>query len=247
LNRTHSVETNLEDLSSLSAFSWLAPPELRSLAEALEVIDIKRPLVILEGGSFSNAVHILLKGIARLTCQDAHGARIAIALLPPAPIPPAPPLLNGRFGFRWEAHADCRVGNIDLRNFNHIMADRLALALKRFHDNDLKLWHRIVLRNSNAFKLGLREKVAITMLDLASDFGIKESRGVLLKEYFSHQDIAGLVGASRPRVTEHLAQLERENLVIRQGRKFIVHADRIRSEINARPQNKSNVSMSEKH
>jgi hypothetical protein len=40
---------------------------------------------------------------------------------------------------------------------------------------------------------------------------------VLLRGLFSHQDIAELVAASRPRVTEHLAQLEREHLIIRQA------------------------------
>ncbi len=50
---------------------------------------------------------------------------------------------------------------------------------------------------------------------------------MLLRVSFSHQDIADLVGASRPRVTEHLAQLERENLVIRQGRQLIVRVDMI--------------------
>ena len=53
-----------------------------------------------------------------------------------------------------------------------------------------------------------------------------KSRGALLKASFSHQDIADLVGA-RPRVTEHLAQLEREHLIIRQGRQFIVRVDKI--------------------
>ena len=45
---------------------------------------------------------------------------------------------------------------------------------------------------------------------------------MFLRVSFSHQDFADLVGASRPRVTEHLAQLEREHLIIRQGRQLIV-------------------------
>jgi len=43
-----------------------------------------------------------------------------------------------------------------------------------------------------------------------------ESGGTLLRVVFSHKDIANPVGASRPRVTEHLARLERE--------KFAAHA-----------------------
>jgi CRP-like cAMP-binding protein len=60
------------------------------------------------------------------------------------------------------------------------------------------------------------------MLDLCDDFGIEDARGTLLKVSFSHKDIASIVGASRPRVTEHLGQLERDHFLFRQGRQFIV-------------------------
>ena len=85
----------------------------------------------------------------------------------------------------------------------------------------------LLLRSSSFLDLDLHERIAITLLELASDFGIDESRGALLRASFSHQDIADLVGASRPRVTEHLAQLEREHLVIRQGRQLIVRVDKL--------------------
>ena len=75
----------------------------------------------------------------------------------------------------------------------------------------------------------------MTLLELCSDFGVEESRGTLLRVSFSHQDIANLVGASRPRVTEHLAQLEREHLVIRQGRQMIIRADKIETGIGMPP------------
>jgi Crp-like helix-turn-helix domain len=65
--------------------------------------------------------------------------------------------------------------------------------------------------------------------------GIEDSRGALLRASFSHQDIADLVGASRPRVTEHLAQLEREHLVIRQGRQLIVRVDKLGNAITIGP------------
>jgi CRP-like cAMP-binding protein len=89
----------------------------------------------------------------------------------------------------------------------------------------LQQCYRLLLRSSSFLNLDLHERIAITLLELASDFEIKESRGTLLKSSFSHQHIADLVGASRPRVTEHLAQLEREHLIIRQGRQFIVRID----------------------
>jgi hypothetical protein len=44
---------------------------------------------------------------------------------------------------------------------------------------------------------------------------------------FCQRDIASLVGASPPRVTEHLAQFEREPLLIHQGRQLVVLADKL--------------------
>ena len=69
----------------------------------------------------------------------------------------------------------------------------------------------------------------MTLLELCSDFGVEDSRGTLLRVVFSHKDLASLVGASRPRVTEHLAQLEHEHLVFRQGRQLIVNVGLLES------------------
>ena len=91
----------------------------------------------------------------------------------------------------------------------------------------MQQWYRLLQRSSGFLSLDLHDRVAMTLLELSSDFGIKESRGMLLGPSFSHQDIADLAGGSRPRVTEHLAQLEREHLLIRQGRQLIVCADEI--------------------
>jgi DNA-binding transcriptional ArsR family regulator len=89
----------------------------------------------------------------------------------------------------------------------------------------LRQWYRILSRSSDFLNFDLHQRIAVTMLELAADFGITDSRGSLLMEPFSHDDIAELVGASRPRITEHLARLERAGLLSRQGRRFIVRGN----------------------
>jgi CRP-like cAMP-binding protein len=93
----------------------------------------------------------------------------------------------------------------------------------------------MLLRSSGLLHLDLYERLGIALLELSSDFGIKEMRGTLLRASFSHQDIADLVGASRPRVTETLARLEREHLIIRQGRNLIVRVEQIGDAIAVPP------------
>jgi len=222
----NSPGSDFDRLSRLKTLSWLSISELGMLAGALALTDYKRSQIMFREAALAADAHILLRGIARITCQNARGERVTIALLPPGPIPEFPSEPKGLLDFQCEAYNDCRVGSVGWNDFDGITVHSSESAFKRFHQNDLRQWYRLLLRSSSFLNLGLRERITITLLELASDFGIKESRGSLLRASFSHQDIADLVGASRPRVTEHLAQLEREHLVIRQGRQLIVCVDK---------------------
>jgi len=154
-------------------------------------------------------------------------------LLAPGLIPELPALPMSRSSFQCEAYNDCRVGTLSLDKFDGITEGSAESAFKHLHENDLKQWYRLLMR-STFLNLGLHERIAITLLELCADFGIEESRGTLLRVSFKQNDIANLVGASRPRVTEHLAQLERETLVVRQGRQLIVRVAKLQESI--RPQ-----------
>lgn len=197
------------------------------LVAALALSNFKRREVILRAAELATEAHILLAGIARITCLNARGERVTVALLAPGPIPEFPSLPISQSDFRCEAFNDCRVGSVSWDDLNVITVNANGSAFKKFHQNDLKQWYRLLLRSSSSLNLGLHERIAMTLLELCSDFGIEESRGTLLRVSFSHKDIANLVGASRPRVTEHLAQLERERFVVRQGRQLVVRVSKL--------------------
>ena len=203
------------------------------LARSLAVADFTRPEIILREATLTSEAHILLKGIARITCRDAQGERVTVSFIAPGPIPEFPYVPLRRFDFQCEAYNNCRVGSLSWKSFDAITANSHESALKKFHEHDLQQWYRLLLRTSSFLNLALHERIALTLLELSSDFGIKDSRGTLLKVAFSHKDIASLVGASRPRVTEHLAQLERDRFVVRAGRQLFVQVDKLSDSITA--------------
>ena len=225
--RNTARETDLDRLSRLKALSWLSPPELALLVSALVLANYKRHAVIMREAAMAHDAHILLAGIARITCLNARNERVTVAMLAPGPIPEFPALPLSQSGFQCEAYNDCRVGTVSWDDFDGITTNARQSAFKQFHQNDLKQWYRLLLRSSSFLNLGLHERIAVALLELCSDFGIEESRGTLLRVSFSHKDIANLVGASRPRVTEHLARLEREKFVIRQGRQMVVQVAKL--------------------
>ncbi len=90
------------------------------------------------------------------------------------------------------------------------------------------------MRGSSFLSLGLHERIGLALLELCADFGIADSRGTLLRVALSQRSLANLVGASRPRVTEHLARMERDWMVIRQGRQLVVRAAELEESMTAR-------------
>jgi CRP-like cAMP-binding protein len=226
-------DADLERLGRLKSLSWLSQSELALLVSALSITNHKRHAVILREGALARDAHILLSGIARITCRNSRNERVTVALLPPGPIPQFPATPVSQSGFQCEAYNDCRAGTVGWDDFDRITANDTESALKQFHRNDMKLWYRLLLRSSSFLNLGLHERIAVALLELCSDFGIEESRGTLLRVTFSHRDIANLVGASRPRVTEHLARLEREEFLIRQGRQIVVRVGSLFNSMNS--------------
>jgi CRP-like cAMP-binding protein len=217
-------ETDLEKLGRLKIFSWLSPAEIKIWKDPSKCKIFRRHEVVFrESEANPSEVHVLITGIARITCLNGRDERVTVALIAPGPIPKFPALSDNRYDFRCESYNNCRGGIMGWNSFESVTANGRESAFKKFHQNDLKYWYRLFLRSSGLLSLDLHVRVAITMLDLCDDFGIEDARGTLLEVPFSHKDIANTVGASRPRVTEQSARLERDHYLFRQGRQFIVN------------------------
>src|ERR1039457_3757392 len=161
-------ETDLDRLSRLKALSWLSPPELALLVSALALANYKRHAVILHEAAMAQDAHILLAGIARITCLNPRSERVTVAMLAPGPIPEFPALPLSESGFQCEAYNDCRVGTVSWDDFDGITTNARQSAFKQFHQNDLKQWYRLLLRSSSFLNLGLHERIAVALLELCS-------------------------------------------------------------------------------
>jgi CRP-like cAMP-binding protein len=235
LNNEHKARaTDLELLGHLNAFSWLSTTDKSHLVTALEIANFSKREVILRESELASNANILLAGTASITCLNVRTERVMVALLPPGPIPEFPTFPFTPSRFQIEAYDDCRVGTLGWEQFDNLTSHSSQAAFRKFHQSNLQQWYRLLLRGSSFLSLGLHERVGLALLELCADFGIEDSRGTLLRVAVSHKHLANLVGASRPRVTEHLARLERDCLVIRQGRQLVVCAPELENSMSAR-------------
>ncbi|HUY20435.1 MAG TPA: Crp/Fnr family transcriptional regulator [Candidatus Binataceae bacterium] len=201
---------------------------MKTLAGALIVSTVERRAIIFDEKNVPEAVYILLSGVARITCCNRKGQRRLVILVAPGMISGFPLPVNGiSYDFRCEAFTSCQIGAIDLDAFIRISLGIESIDFKRMALNYLGRWHLVHLRCSNFMSLTLQERLALVLLELSEDFGIRDSKGLRLGLSARHADLADLVGASRPRITEHLSQFERDRFIARKNRQLVVQPDRI--------------------
>jgi CRP/FNR family transcriptional regulator len=222
--------SGVRPLRGLKNISWLTPRRLNKLADALTLSRVEKRGIIFDEKHSSESAYILLSGVARITCSNRGGARTLVIMVAPGMIPGFPPAVLGiRYNFRCEAVTECRIGTATLSTFIEIALGIASANFKRMAASYSGRWDLVQLRCSNFMGCTLEERVALILLELSENFGVRDRQGVRLTVPARHQDIAELVGASRPRVTEYLASFERDHLIIRDGRKLIVKCDRLES------------------
>ena len=211
-------------LKALANISWLTPSQLEELAGALIVTRHEKRSTIFSDKSSSESAHILLSGVARITCDHRRGRRTMAIMLPPGLIPAFPPAVTGiAYNFRCEAVTSCQIGTMGLNGFVEICLGIGSATFKRMATSLLGRWDRVHLRCSNLIGCTLDERLALALLDLSESFGVPNDRGgVLLTVPVRNIDLADLVGASRPRVSEHLLEFAQKHLISRQNRRFVI-------------------------
>src|SRR3984957_8042372 len=215
-------------LRGLKNLSWLSARKLNQLAAALVVSKVEKREVIITDKSPPEAAYVLLSGIARITCRNRKGDRSLVIVLAPGMIPGFPPPVPGiSYNFRCEAVTECQIGTIDLESFVEISLGVASDDFKRMAASYLGRWDLVQLRCGNFLSCTLEERLALILLELSENFGLKDKRGTRLSITPRHKDLADLVSASRPRVTEFLIQFEQDKMIVRDQRHLIIRRDRL--------------------
>jgi CRP/FNR family transcriptional regulator, cyclic AMP receptor protein len=217
-------------LKKLKNMSWLSAERVDKLARALKVSTVEERGIIFDEKSLPESVYILLSGIARITCRNRKGQRRLVIIVAPGMISGFPlPVVGISYDFRCEALTSCQIGAIDLDSFIKISLGIQSNDFKRMAHNYLGRWNLVQLRCSNFLGCTLKERLALVLIELSEDFGTRHRDGLRLGLSVRHSDLAELVGASRPRVSEYMSQYEQARFIGRMDRQMVIQRARIES------------------
>jgi CRP-like cAMP-binding protein len=220
--------SDIRRLRGLKNISWLTARQLYRLAAALTISRVEKHGIIFDDKHSPEWAYVLLSGLARITCRNRKGGRTLVIMLAPGMIPGFPPPVPGiSYSFRCEAVTDCQIGAVALAAFIYIALGIASADFKHMAASYSGRWDLVQLRCANFMSCTLEERVALILLELSENFGVRDRQGVRLTVTARHKDLAELVGASRPRVTEYLSLFEREHMILRDGRQLVVKRERL--------------------
>lgn len=194
--------SDLQLLGRLKGLAWLSAEQLKNLDGSMTSRNVKHKGVIFEEhGALARDTHILLTGTAELCHMNGSRTQV-VAILSPGVLFRMPLMARGfDHNFQWTALNDCRVSELLTDTFIQIgmgsVAAKFPANFRRLADIENERRGYMMGRYPSFLGLTLLQRVAVALLELALEFGVQNTRGVLIRITLVQRQLADLVGASR--------------------------------------------------
>lgn len=171
----------------------------------------------------------LVNGFVKLYLPHNDGGRTLVGLRKPGEFVGFATETDSAGGYRqvFEAHAltKCSVAMLTRQNLTKLL-DRIGHQFSTCLLEQLNaVWSIRFLRYATFVGSPFRTRLEMVFEDLGRGFGIDDERGTLLMLELSHEDLAEMIGCSRPMISKLIADLTQEGLLMRgENRRFIVIA-----------------------
>lgn len=211
-----------EALSSTRLFSSLPPEHLEELAPLFVERTFEKEEVIFHQGDEGESLFLVISGQARVEREIMDGRRVTLALRGPGSVLGEMALIDGAERSA-SVYALERVKGLSLARSsfysflsNHLEAFQslLVILCQRLRESDQKV--------EDLGSKSLLERLAGTLLNLASKEGEAKDAGVELSSVVNYQLLTGLLCTNRESVSRAIRELRKMELIDKVGRQFLL-------------------------
>jgi CRP-like cAMP-binding protein len=177
-------------------------------------------------GSPADVIFAVFSGLVKVYCPRAEGSRILVELAGPGDLVGYADFLDGssQRSQVFEAHAltSCSVALFTRQHVLKMLRGLDQAVLLRLLELVNSLWSSVAHRYAMFLSMSLRERLELVLADLGARFGVNDSRGVLLTPELAQEELAEMIGSSRPMVSKLLTEMSERSIIARQGRRYIL-------------------------
>jgi len=210
--------SNLDLIRRVPLFSLLTGEQAQAVAEGVVKRRYRRGEVIVEQGTKSNALFILLTGRARVVTADSRGREVILAVLQPGDYLGEMSLIdNEPHSATVRAEVQCDALVLGRPEFTRCLPENssLSYAIMRGLVSRLRAADRQI---ESLALLDVYGRVARALLDMAEE----GAEFKLIRNKVSRQDLAKVVGASREMVSRVMKDLEGRGMVQTQENGWVI-------------------------
>ena len=226
------MKSNIEFLQNIFLFRCLFDHAAKELERAVQLLSLRRKQVAYRPGDPSDSVFVLKSGRIKIGKITQDGREIILDLLKAGDV-------FGEMAFLEDAPRESFAEALDDTDLLVIKKADLLRLIRHRPAVTYRLAKIIGCKRRKAEKnmenflyKGVRERLAILILRLSDDYGIKDSRGKMLRIKITHQDLANLIGSSRETVSLTLGDFRREGFIEIKERKIIIKDESALRQLN---------------
>jgi CRP/FNR family cyclic AMP-dependent transcriptional regulator len=203
------------------------PVELvEELVERHIAVAFERGAMAFCEGNTDGMLACILSGYANVYCPVGDGNRTLVRLAGPGEIIGYPDYIDekGRHArlFEVQVASKCTLALFSRDHVARLLADlpsdnliSILAALNTFWSENLRFFTTLL-------NLPFWDRLTIVLSDLAKRAGVQDSQGIILIPEVFHEDLAEMIGCSRPMVSRLIAQMIDSGLLARRAKQYIL-------------------------
>jgi CRP/FNR family cyclic AMP-dependent transcriptional regulator len=177
-------------------------------------------------GAPADLLFLVFSGVVEVFSPQADGSRVLVRLCGAGEVLGYVDFLDHRqrHAQAYEAFARTKC-EVALMTRQHIVK-----LLKTLEPGQLiglleylnSMWSSAASSSVTFVGLDYRKRLEVVLADLANRFGVKNSRGTLLVTELRQDQLAEMIGSSRPMITRLISAMVDEGVLARRGREYVL-------------------------
>jgi CRP/FNR family transcriptional regulator/CRP/FNR family cyclic AMP-dependent transcriptional regulator len=213
---------DLELLRQSIVLGAMPSTELERLAPALKRRAYRRGETLYHQGDPGHVLHIVLEGRVKVVLPSEAGEEAVLTVLGPGDLHGEMSLLDGEPRSATVVALEPVVSATLSREDFLDLLKRSPGAVEGVLAGLAGMIRRLSSEVGDLMFLDLQGRLAKKLLELADTHGKDDGAGVEIQATLTQEDLAGMIGATRPRVNQLLGSFEDRGAIARRGRRIVI-------------------------
>ena len=229
MNRNASPRNNDDAFTQLrrNLSDWNIPSEfIDEIIEQEMAVAFEKGTLVFGEGSTDGMLGCILSGYVKIYCSVGDGGRTLVRLASPGEIIGYADYIDSKLRraklFEAQSSSKCTLALISRDHLARLLQALSPDALIELLQSLNTFWSQNLRWFATLLGLPFTERLEAVFSDLARRAGVSDARGTIVIPELAHEDLAEMIGCSRPMISRIIADMIASGLLDHTGKQYIL-------------------------